>query len=1010
MNRYCRLTLAAGAVALGSVACGEGSTPVVGSDGPAVSIVVAPLDQSGVGVGCFDLEVATALGTLWEKGDPTLNYLQNDLDTICSDDHGNAGGGSIRWVGSCDAQDAADTDPNGRAGVQNAVTLWFDGIYNVAKTAETAGVYDPCGTAGCTLEFDCIANADTLAEFNFTVIRDAENGFFDIAVRFDNIYCASKYDDCYSNNQDITLFSDDDGDHKTGVYALACTAPLGSDVDLHYGNLAVVCSGFTFPINPNVSARTDAASVPAGHSLTYDVFRDQTAVNCDDDTVDPPVTGNCNGLFWNISFDLTDLEGLGTCTLAFSATATNGTGSFVDGLPTNPGSTYPYIDVDATITGGDACQQNPLNGDGSAVVTNYHGDFGLAAVAMCFTYDGSTTTTTGNSTCSALPQAAPLGNVLRAYSAPCNPDAALYPEDSFYAHDSPIECGAGEVCIPGGTYGYGQCVPGTPRICTYEGGCTESVVALTFSRGAGGNPYTIPTGTFISTATDPDSDEATGYQYNYRLTADVVFLADTTQVVGTGILYTQDLAPDDRPNIAAGLLTVIGQSGTPEDWGDIAVTNALATGANPNLRCQLGQRGMGFCVEKGTPQACDDHSLEPHCPAGSYCENQGDGGMCRQKGGEGVRCSTSHASQGIQACQSGLNCISNPSDPQDYEGYCRVPGDEGDVCQANAYGVSQCKPDLYCRYESQSYATCSPRKAVGDFCSIGNQNQGAQAYVGNCAPGLFCGLTYSNNNDMSERKCAVNTPLDDGEACWLSGEQSLRKCKGHCDVDVNNPFENINADGVCRPDVGEGEACHASGESEDYGGYCRRGLYCNDGAGQFQMTMINGTCLPIDEIGGACQRDSMCPVDQLCGSPYNLSQGQSFCVERGCGNRIIEESDLEPVGSGVSPIGDPNADVFEFETLGGPSFAPGDSVKFSLNQGPWQLGVIATVNVDVDPGGNTQITLVDGFGGSGSSSGGQDWVNLVAASHEECDDGMFNCDTIVNGQPVCECSALCMAQ
>ncbi len=1051
MKRYRRLTLAAGAVALGSFACGEGSTPVVGTDGAGITIAVAPLDGSGIGVACFDLQVTTELGTLWEKGDPAINYLDSDDDTICSDDHGNAGGGSIRWVGSCDAQDAADTDPNGRAGVQNSVTLWFDGIYNEAKTAETAGVYDPCGTAGCTLEFDCIANTDTLAEFNFTVIRDAENGFFDIAVRFDNIYCASKYDDCYSNNQDITLFSDDDGDHKTGVYALACTAPFGKEVDLHYGNLAVVCSGVTFPIDPTVSARTEAASVPAGHLLTYDVYRDQTTVNCDDDTVDPPVTGNCNGLFWNISFDLTDLEALGGCTLAFSATATNGTGSFVSGLPTNPGATYPYIDVDATITGGDACQQNPLNGDGSAVVTNYHGDFGLAAVAMCFTYDGSAVSGTGNAACNFVPPPAPAGNYLAAYTGSCNP-----PDDQIYPNleraQNPIECAANEICVPGGPYRHGQCVPNTTRLCSDMIGddCSQSTVQLTFTRPLAVDGGTIYAGTFISTATDPDNDPETGWQYNYMLTEDVEFLDSTVSVVGTAVLFTDDLASDDRPNIGANTLTVIGMHGvaTPPFDDTITVNNvAAAIGGNTDLFCLKGESDdVGICIEKGQPQACDPFNMAPQCPTGSICEydmsNNGRG-RCRLPAGVGVRCSGSLQQMGFAQCQPGLNCMTDPTlpenDPARWEAHCMVPGVEGDPCSIEMQEMgSQCGTGFYCRPESEDYATCAPRKAVGDICAPDESVMGSGAWVGNCLPGLICEQTYANQDNPMERKCAVNAPLDDGAPCWVEGEeQSLRKCKGHCDIDVNNPFM-LGNDGVCRPDLGEGEFCHVDDlGDEDFGGYCRRGLYCNEeGAGRDMSG--GGTCRPIGEIGSVCdlqsmQPDNMCGGDQICGGAnLPLMNGeQGYCVDRGCGNRVTEQTGF----SGEGEIGlmvvwagqcsddqvGCNSDVdctdpatcslspfTEFTETPGligmnapHGFVVGDSVKVLFDtdtERPWEVRTVATV-VNA-----WTFTL------SGSVPAGTEEAEIATMDYEMCDDGQFNCDTVVNGEYVCQCGTLCMMQ
>jgi len=980
------LSLTAGALALSGLGCSQ--EPGSGAEGAHVSVSVAPLDGSGIGVACFDLQVYTASGLLWKKGDSTTSYLDYDEDTVCSDQFGTAGGGSIRWVGSCDAQASADTDLI-TPGVQNTVTLWFDGIYDQAKTATTQ-VYDPCGAGGCSIDFTCVANGDSPAEFNFSVIRDAEQGFFDIAVRFDSIYCSSKYDDCYGNER-ISLFSGEDGAHNTGVFALACTAPSPDDVDLYYGDVVVACSGVNFPIDPTVTGTATATSVPPGHALTYTVFRAPSTTSCNDET--------CNGLYWNIAFDLKDLSApeLGSCSLAFSATGTKGNGTFVNGAP-SAGSTYPYVDVSATLNG-PTCQQNPLNGDESAVVTAYHGAFGLPSVPMCYRYDGTLATPTGNTACGTLPQPAPAGRVLKGYSASCNPPDGVFPDVDRVTN--PIQCGVGEICGPGNPYNQGRCIPATTRFCNvYVPGddCSSDVLEVTFSI-TETTDVELPIGTIVRSATDADADSDTGYQYQAVITERVVLSPDVASVTVRAIPYQAQ--PDEH--IPAGVLTVIGAEGNDPQHPYVIVTNTQGAGANGDSYCANHEGmsdGVGYCILKASAQPCDDESPTSTCPTGSYCDNQGNGAVCRQYASVGTRCS--QGSSRPHGCAPGLHCAANPmaTDPNErWAGHCIVPGGEGTPCEDNYAGDrSECAADYYCRYESNDFSTCSKRKALGEICGQGGGMTTLQHYTGNCLSGLLCKADPSSNN----YRCAANPPLEHGSPCWISDEAGLAKCKGHCDIDVPNPFENINADGVCKPDVDEGAFCHADRRGgPDYGGYCKRGLYCDEeGFGQNASGL--GICLPVSGIGSFCAQwfndpDSACADEQICGSPdlSFLNGREAYCVDRGCGNRIVEGEELID-------------QAWEFEVLDGQLSNIYDAHPFVVGQ---ELKVYREYYNGPQPGWQIEtVTATTEFTIALSGGVGQylEEVEVIPAAFEMCDEGPFNCDTFVNGQYLCPCSTICM--
>ena len=78
-----------------------------------------------------------------------------DAGTVCSSRYGDAAANGLTYVGPCDAS----SDTGERAGVQNDVTLWVDGLY--AGGADVGDWRDPC-PAGCTLEVDCAPRLATL--------------------------------------------------------------------------------------------------------------------------------------------------------------------------------------------------------------------------------------------------------------------------------------------------------------------------------------------------------------------------------------------------------------------------------------------------------------------------------------------------------------------------------------------------------------------------------------------------------------------------------------------------------------------------------------------------------------------------------------------------------------------------------------------------------------------------------------------------------------------------------
>ncbi len=382
-----------------------------------VTITVAPLALPGIGGACYDLEVSNGTDVVWSQGVPTRTALgasqaldngpldaldqAQDGTTICSGKYGNGRGGDITYIGSCDASTDSDGDPLN--GVQNSVTIWIDGLYNDAGDADVGEWRDPCPPQGCQLQIDCRENEDSLAEFNFTIMRGARQGFFDIAVDFQDVFCSAKFDTCYLNgegeqdDEHIKLLYGAGTDRDwTGVFGFACTAGADTATDdvetnLLYSAITVRCGENTFRIDPTVREGNWFVDGTLGERLHYGVYRGAELLECEG--------RSCNKVYWNLAVSLDDLEGIGGgCSLAFEATVNDNNQGFTAGLPTAAGVSYPYVvaAVDLTRDGSAFCQANPIN-SGPDVRTEYRGKLGgqTPPVAMCYQFNGVMATLTG---------------------------------------------------------------------------------------------------------------------------------------------------------------------------------------------------------------------------------------------------------------------------------------------------------------------------------------------------------------------------------------------------------------------------------------------------------------------------------------------------------------------------------------------------------------------------------------------------------------------------------------
>ena len=313
------------AVALG--ACGEKS-PTSRTN---VAVSVAPLELSGVTNARYTITVTAGGNTVWTAA-------------VDADRYGDGRGG-IAYVGPCDA--SAEVQPN-------TITL-------VLEALEDDGGDIPAGTwqnpTPVAQTFDCVENQDTRVPFDLVIMRDAKQGFFDVAVDFEDVFCSAKFD-C----QDNLLHNA--GEHDlTGVLAFACTAGPGQSTTLHLTDVTLSCDG-----QPDVVV--DPSIGPGQRPASGTLF----AVGTYWGTEQLPGLDKC---YWNTALGL-DLEPASAgpvnphnCKVHALGTASDGP---LEAAATPALTRYPIIEWAVPVTDANGtltCGTHPLNGPDGTVKTRY---------------------------------------------------------------------------------------------------------------------------------------------------------------------------------------------------------------------------------------------------------------------------------------------------------------------------------------------------------------------------------------------------------------------------------------------------------------------------------------------------------------------------------------------------------------------------------------------------------------------------------------------------------------
>jgi hypothetical protein len=259
-------------------------------------------------------------------------------------------------VAPCDADAPAHT-----------VTLWVNSVCAGGSGWEAGctpmdGFVNPCGAEGCSVTATCIENADVPGTFNLTVMAAAKQGFFDIAVNFDSVFCSAKRDTCsggtFPDDANLLLHDATGARAHTAVAAVTCSVGPDADTVLHLTPFQVICGATTYTLDlAGLSAEgvLEIPASPAGPPLDAAVFFGTTG------------EGAARSVYTNVAFLVPDVP----CTVSWTVVPSD---SAVGPQPSNAGAfgnvaAVVFDPALATVTPDD-CDQHGLSG-GGGVSTAY---------------------------------------------------------------------------------------------------------------------------------------------------------------------------------------------------------------------------------------------------------------------------------------------------------------------------------------------------------------------------------------------------------------------------------------------------------------------------------------------------------------------------------------------------------------------------------------------------------------------------------------------------------------
>jgi len=788
--------------------CGKTEAPA----GPPLSIAVAPLELPGLGDADYTVTVKSAASeVVWTRA-------------LRSSAYGD-GAGSLSYVGTCDA-----------ASQPNTVELSLDALRAVGGATIPADTYaNPTASGPLVLSAACVEGQDNRVEFNLTVARQANQGFFDIAISFKDIFCSAKLDcgETTAEADDLRLLHDASGARATtAVLGFACTASVATgNTVLYLDNIEITCaagSGLPTVIDTagvGMVQDLDAApnANPDGYLFAAAVYRGQEGIG--------------NKRYWNVALGLNRavFPDVGGCTLATRATASD---ALFDQGTTPAGTTYPLIqwNVPLSDAGGRLCTSHPVNG-GNGVAVVYTG---LAAPAS---FDAAFAAAFGTQ----------LVNFLRDLDGDGVDDAAdSAPANRFVCRDvdgdgcDDCTSGVDAVADDGPDFdGDGLCDAGDPD----DDG-----------DGVLDGDDSAPLDPNVCRNLDGDGCDDCG---PVGATCDDGSACTTGDVCVAGLCTGEALTCDDGngctdDTCAPATGCVFTDNTAACDDGDACTTTDACAG--------------GVCVG-GTPLACDD---------GNACTDDACDPVtgCTYPNNDANACSDNNACTPTDTCSAGV-CVGSGT----------LACSDGNACTDDA-----CNPATGCVYTNDDTNACSDNNlcTTTDACSAG-ACVGSGALVcddGNpctddaCDPGIGC--THTNNTASCDDSNAC-TPTDtcSGGTCVGSGALACNDGNACTDdacspatgcVYTNDDTNTCSDNNLCTPtDTCSNGSCVGSGTLA-----CNDGNVCTDDActPTTGCTHVNNTISCNDN--NACTTTSACSGGSCIGSGTLNCDDGNVCTNDAC--------------------------------------------------------------------------------------------------------------------------------
>ncbi|TNF31852.1 MAG: hypothetical protein EP329_11685 [Deltaproteobacteria bacterium] len=359
---------------------------------------VAPLSLPGIVDADYTLTVTNGAG-----GSGDVVWTRD----LTSQQHGD-GAGSLSFVGTCDASTGTNT-----------VTLTLTALYDAAGVVATGTYMNPTPVSQ---EVACVEGADVPVAFDLTIARRAQQGFFDVAMQFSDVFCSAKLDCCrpsvgdtcaLDGSDDLLLLSAADGTRaRTMVLGFACTTgtEAAATTTLLLDHLALDCNvgsdGSSFvadlTIDPGLASagnQCEAGAVSGCPAVTEygaadaDTYLFQVAVYRGDELL---TSGGADAhkRYWNVALGVN--AAISGCTLRTRGTAYDAASALVP----SEGADYPYVLWDADLG---TCAAEALAFDTpDATLTSAYSPFSLATLmpAPAISYAAGTVTCNVGDPCS----------------------------------------------------------------------------------------------------------------------------------------------------------------------------------------------------------------------------------------------------------------------------------------------------------------------------------------------------------------------------------------------------------------------------------------------------------------------------------------------------------------------------------------------------------------------------------------------------------------------------------